>query len=216
MNMSALAYELVFQGVERSEPQALHRLRAALVGDLELTVEEARQVLDGTRYVVRRANSEDELSRLCSILKQAGAKASIVRERAQDEESDLKIADIELPGEEVTNHQVAAGAARRIQQTDELDPLDQITDLFRDLEESCVARSGAEALKSVPKAASANGGVKASSVATEGNQPLRTSTRRAAVFHKKFWQRAVSAPEIVFSIGFSLVLVALTALLYAP
>lgn len=58
MKSGAAPYELVFQGIERNEPQAFKRIREALQGELQLSIEEVQQVLEGSRYVVKRAKSE--------------------------------------------------------------------------------------------------------------------------------------------------------------
>lgn len=228
-------YQVVFLAVDLDDPQTLSRIKAALVGELDFSVEETRAILSGKRKVLRKGTNLAELQAFSAVLIDAGALVSVeavAAEGARDagEFEDLAIgsgAD-ELPGSpdlltgslpDVLNGPHSsplaidgakgggpAGQAENVETAG--DPLDQISDLFRDLEESCVAGRGREVLNELPKAAQQVRSAQPELVAVVRKE-------KPVVFQKRFWCRVVSLPELIFSIGFSLLLVLITLVLSA-
>jgi hypothetical protein len=78
------AYELVFEGPADESTRTMQRLKGVFIADLEFSVEEVQHFLTSTSVVIKRGDSEAELSREERLIRAAGGKVLIVR-RAESE-----------------------------------------------------------------------------------------------------------------------------------
>ncbi|MCB0352109.1 MAG: hypothetical protein KDD64_01255 [Bdellovibrionales bacterium] len=74
-----LRYELVFQGLRDSDPKTLRELKSALVLDLRLTTEQARQIIEHSPACIQTSPDRFSLNQSLDVLTRAGAKAIIKR-----------------------------------------------------------------------------------------------------------------------------------------
>lgn len=213
MNSPAERYELVFEGAAGGSDAELRRLRTALVAELNFSAEEARKILAGAQVVLQKGETAEELNPTRTILERAGAKVSVksageagapaVPLAAQS----LIIADAEeevhTPEESDSEDTALSTEATPLVDSDHLnflDPVEQVSDLLRDLEEACVLEHGQEVLRALPIA----GQRKLTDV------ELNASDRRPLIeriVQSRVWHRAVSWPEMLFAVGFSLLIV---------
>lgn len=198
MSNAAPLYELVLEATASSDEVSLRRLRAALVTDLELPVEEAKKALTAEKAVLQRSHNSADLERARDVLLRAGATVHIQEVPTMPTEP--------IPGLSMSETPEQAGAESA------LDPLDQISDLFRDLDEFRVHKAAPAAVvaPALPAVLSAS----ASDTSDSAVPSLGGPRRRAP--SEPWWKQVVSIPEILFSIGFSLVIVVITSLMYSP
>lgn len=216
-------FELVFEGFESTAAEDLQRFKAALLGELELSLSEAKEILSGKRTVLKEARGRRQLDALCGVLQKMGARVAVKcaakTEGAQNELQLEPLSDLAaLPAEKGNETPQAAGeawaqaAGSPLESNAQLEALEQISDLFRDLEEQCLIGSGAQVLKEFPIAA------EPSSQGLPGAAP-----KPSAGAHKKWikllkrWcrlQRVVSMPELMFSLIFSIALALISAWFY--
>lgn len=78
-------FELIYEGPTNEEETTLRAIRAALVGELGLSVEEAQEVFTSVPSRVRIAESQSDLERDLSALLKAGSKARILMVAAAPE-----------------------------------------------------------------------------------------------------------------------------------
>lgn len=86
---STAEFKLVIEGISDDSAQAIQRIKGILIADLDLSVAQVQEILQGGTRELRRAAREEELFRFYKALKGAGAKVLIVRPAAepQDEAS---------------------------------------------------------------------------------------------------------------------------------
>lgn len=214
------AYELILESVGDLDQQAQIRLKAALIGDLDYSIEDVKRLLAGTSQVIRKATAESELARARELLEQAGAKVKL-RRVSQQESHSPEAEDVrdELVVDSESNAGVASEGSSTAPEEPDLDALEQITDLFRDLEESCVIGKGEEVVREIPKSVPLPVPEPEAAVVSPppGTSQLSGIRRaRPSVMEKRFWYRVVSLPELLFSIWFSLLLVLVAFVLYTP
>ena len=202
MSNTAPMYELIFEGTTSNDEVSLRRLRAALVTEFELPIEEAKNALTSANAVIRRSANSQELEQASEILRLAGAAVSVRPAAVVIEPS--------IPTALTENLQCETTASTTSEPTNTVDPLDQISDVFRDLTEQRVLKQAAIPLKdaSIPQVTIE------SSVKEEQSITILPWKRPKYEPQKPWWQQLVTAPEIIFSIGFSLFLVYLTTIFY--
>jgi hypothetical protein len=216
MALPVRSYQLILHAIGSSDAALLTRLRAVLVGDLELPVEEAKKVLAGGKKILKTSNSQTELEPFLVTLKSIGVEAGIqeinsgldsvnpVLDLTASTQPSQSKADTTTQDLDLLSDLPAAS-----QESEGLDSMEQISDIFRDLESACVIGSGKEVLEDLPKASpTAPSTTPAIAHKGKARKPVPTLLQR------RFWERAISIPEMLFSIGFSLLLALVTAILY--
>jgi hypothetical protein len=90
--------------------------------------------------------------------------------------------------------------------------MEQVSDLFHDLEEAGVLQQSSTSLKEIT-AACKPVDAKAAKATPQGGAQI-DGPRAGGTANSSVWQRVVSLPEIAFSIGFSLLLIGLTMFIF--
>lgn len=92
-------YRLVFDGPVDEAPETMRKLKAALIVDLNLSIEQAQEILQGSTTEILTGSTELELKEGFDALRRAGGKVMIVQ--PESEESDgLFGANLKLDEEE--------------------------------------------------------------------------------------------------------------------
>ena len=91
---SGKEFELVFEGLEDTSPQALQKVKAVLVGDMEIPVPDVQNILENYPLTIKRSEREDQLNIYFRSLKSAGAKVLLLKPK--EEESALSLDDDEI------------------------------------------------------------------------------------------------------------------------
>ena len=94
-----------------------------------------------------------------------------------------------------------------------LDPLEQISDVFRDLDEFRVHKGDKE--NNVQRAAKLSELMVPGPATTVETYELQPRIMQPVRPRESFWKRVVSLPEMLFSIGFSLLIIMVTAIFYS-
>jgi hypothetical protein len=86
------SYELVFEGVKDPNPHTLQRVKAVLIGDLNLTIEQVKNLLSGDQTLILESQDSLLLNVPYELLKKSGAKVAIVEKNS----SDISSVDVSL------------------------------------------------------------------------------------------------------------------------
>ncbi|MFM1847288.1 MAG: hypothetical protein RL417_762 [Pseudomonadota bacterium] len=82
-------FKLVLEGIAEDSPEALRRVKGALLGEIGLSVSEAQTVLQALPFTLFTSSNEAELDALHGVLSAAGATVTIVRPKGAEESDEL-------------------------------------------------------------------------------------------------------------------------------